>query len=79
MQGHRHGIGLVGAGIVKFSVDHDSHSDQVSLAVGGELDQRERPRFFAGVSALGYLGEGEREKRQANYGEDGGPRQFAIS
>jgi hypothetical protein len=59
LQRHRDGIGLICAGIVKFSVDHDSHRDEVRFAVGSELNQSERSRSFAGVSALGDLGEGE--------------------
>jgi hypothetical protein len=47
LQRHRHGIGFVGSGIVKFSVDHDSYSDEVRFAVGGEFNQSKGSRSFA--------------------------------
>ena len=39
LQSHRHGIGLVGAGVVKLAVDKNRDGNQAGLAIRSELQQ----------------------------------------
>ena len=74
-QRHRHGSGLVCAGIVVFSIDLDRDWNQMGLAIGGQFDQTQGSRslvLFRSMSDLG--GDSERKNSQnQNCGDDAPP------